>query len=95
MNTDAHEWESGLTEAVIGSTFEAANEAGAGFVEKVYELALIRFANRHVAQCIGYLAVMERHGIRSILSVDAPGELKPLTSPRQPDCHPVSVRRQP
>ena len=40
MDTDAHE--SDLTEAVIGSAFEVANVLGAGFVEKVYERALLR-----------------------------------------------------
>jgi GxxExxY protein len=41
MDTDAHEWESDLTEAVIGAAFEVANVIGAGFLEKVYERALI------------------------------------------------------
>ena len=41
MDTDAHEWESDLTEVVIGTAFEVANELGAGFLEKVYERALI------------------------------------------------------
>jgi GxxExxY protein len=42
MDTDAHESESALTEAIIGSAFEVANVLGAGFLEKVYERALIR-----------------------------------------------------
>src|SRR5205814_817158 len=42
MDTDAHGWEPDLTEAVIGSAFEIANVLGAGFLEKVYERALIR-----------------------------------------------------
>jgi GxxExxY protein len=42
MDTDGHESESDLTEAIIGSAFEAANVPGAGFLEKVYEHALIR-----------------------------------------------------
>ena len=41
MDTDAHEWESDLTEAVIGAAFEVANVIGAGFLEKVYERVLI------------------------------------------------------
>ena len=41
MDTDAHEWESDLTEVVIGAAFEVANMLGAGFLEKVYERALI------------------------------------------------------
>jgi len=40
METDTHG--SDLTEAVIGSAFEVANVLGAGFLEKVYERALIR-----------------------------------------------------
>ena len=41
MDTDAHEWESDLTEVVIGAAFEVANVRCAGFLEKVYERALI------------------------------------------------------
>jgi|SRR5579862_5596328 len=40
MDTDIHG--SDLTEAVIGADFEVANVLGAGFLEKVYERALIR-----------------------------------------------------
>lgn len=48
MRTDAHE--SDLTEAVIGSAFEVANVLGAGFLEKVYERALVReLASRGVS----------------------------------------------
>ena len=42
MDTDAHGSESDLTEAVIGSAFEVANVLGAGFMERVYERALVR-----------------------------------------------------
>ena len=35
MDTDAHELETDLTEAVIGSAFESANVLGADFLEKV------------------------------------------------------------
>ena len=42
MDTDGHKSESDLTEAVIGSAFEVANVLGAGFLERVYERALIR-----------------------------------------------------
>ena len=42
MDTDAHGSESDLTEAVIGCAFEVANVLGAGFLEKVYERAMIR-----------------------------------------------------
>src|ERR1700692_1282762 len=47
MATDAHGFESDLTEAVIGSAFEVANVLGAGFLEKVYERALIRELASH------------------------------------------------
>src|SRR5919197_6587652 len=42
MNTDSHECGSDVTEAVIGAAFEVANVLGSGFLEKVYERALIR-----------------------------------------------------
>ncbi len=35
MDTDAHEWESDLTEVVIGAAFEVVNVIGAGFLGKV------------------------------------------------------------
>jgi GxxExxY protein len=38
MNTDEHR----LTEAVLGAAFEVSNTLGAGFLEKVYERALVR-----------------------------------------------------
>ncbi len=40
MDTNTHG--SDLSEAVIGSAFEVANVLGAGFLEKVYERALLR-----------------------------------------------------
>jgi GxxExxY protein len=42
MNTDEHGWKTELTEAVIGAALEVSNVLGAGFLEKVYERALIR-----------------------------------------------------
>lgn len=39
MNTDEHGC---LTEKVIGAAFEVSNVLGAGFLEKVYERALMR-----------------------------------------------------
>ncbi len=42
MDTDAHGSETAWTEAVIGSAFEVIDVLGSGFLEKVYERALIR-----------------------------------------------------
>jgi GxxExxY protein len=42
MDTNAHESESDFTEVVIGAAFEISKVLGAGFLEKVYERALIR-----------------------------------------------------
>ena len=42
MVTDAHGLETNLTEAVIGSAFEVSKALGAGFLEKVYERAMLR-----------------------------------------------------
>ena len=52
MDTDAHEWESDLTEVVSG-----AYAADLVVDEKVIvELKCVdRFANEHLAQCINYL----------------------------------------
>ena len=42
MDTDAHGLETNLTEAAIGSAFEVSKALGAGFLEKVYERAILR-----------------------------------------------------
>jgi GxxExxY protein len=46
MNTNEHESEKerldSVAEAVIGAAYEVSNVLGAGFLEKVYERALIR-----------------------------------------------------
>ena len=55
MDTDAHERESDPTEVVIGAAFEVANVIGAGFLEKVYERALIH----ELAGFIPYLVQRE------------------------------------
>ncbi len=41
MNTDEHGFDS-LTERVLGAVFEVSNTLGAGFLEKVYERALLK-----------------------------------------------------
>ena len=41
MNTDEHRL-NGLTEKVIGAAFEVSNVLGPGFLEKVYERALLK-----------------------------------------------------
>jgi len=41
MNTDERGFES-LTERVLGAVFEVSNTLGAGFLEKVYERALLK-----------------------------------------------------
>jgi GxxExxY protein len=42
MDTDSHGFNTDMTEVVIGSAFEVANVLGAGFLEKVYERAMLR-----------------------------------------------------
>jgi GxxExxY protein len=42
MDTDSHGWESDLTRTVIGAAFEISRVLGAGFLEKVYERAMLR-----------------------------------------------------
>lgn len=41
MNTDEHESVDLLTERVLGAVLEVSNTLGAGFLEKVYERALL------------------------------------------------------
>jgi|SRR5216684_9386767 len=42
MNADERRLLDALTERVLGAVFEVANTLGAGFLEKVYERALLR-----------------------------------------------------
>ena len=42
MNTDEHRWPDSLTERVIGAILEVSNVLGSGFLEKIYERALLR-----------------------------------------------------
>lgn len=41
MNTDEHGFFDSLTERVLGAVLEVSNTLGAGFLEKVYERALL------------------------------------------------------
>ncbi|MCL1475431.1 GxxExxY protein [Argonema antarcticum] len=42
MNTDEHRWElNRITEKIIGCAFTVSNTLGCGFLEKVYENALV------------------------------------------------------
>jgi GxxExxY protein len=41
MNTDVHGYFDSLTERVLGAVFEVSNTLGAGFLEKVYQRALL------------------------------------------------------
>ena len=42
MDTDKHGFDDPLTEVVLGAVFEVSNTLGAGFMEKVYERALLQ-----------------------------------------------------
>ena len=42
MNTDENGYLDSLTERVLGAVFEVSNTLGTGFLEKVYERALLR-----------------------------------------------------
>ena len=42
MNTDERGFNDPLTERVLGAVFEVSNALGTGFLEKVYERALLR-----------------------------------------------------
>jgi GxxExxY protein len=50
MATDEREYLESLTERVIAAIFEVSNTLGAGFLEKVYERALLKeFALRGIS----------------------------------------------
>ncbi len=42
MNTDECGFFDSLSERVLGASFEVSNTLGAGFLEKIYERALLR-----------------------------------------------------
>ncbi|HVP10077.1 MAG TPA: GxxExxY protein, partial [Phycisphaerae bacterium] len=42
MNANGHESLDGLVEVIIGAAYEVSNVLGAGFVEKVYERAMLQ-----------------------------------------------------
>ena len=42
LATDEHGCSDSLTEGVLGAIFEVSNTLGAGFLEKVYERALLK-----------------------------------------------------
>jgi GxxExxY protein len=42
MHADGRGFEDPITEVVLGAAFEVANVLGAGFLEKVYERAMLR-----------------------------------------------------
>jgi len=60
MNADERGFNDPLTERVLGAVFEVSNTLGAGFLEKVYERALLReFALRGIrAEAQQSIAVM-------------------------------------
>ena len=45
MNADEHGCLNSLTERVLGAVFEVSNTLGSGFLEKVYERALLKELN--------------------------------------------------
>jgi GxxExxY protein len=45
MDTDEHGYLNSLTEKVLGAVFEVSNTLGVGFLEKVYERALLKELN--------------------------------------------------
>ena len=42
MNTDGHESADRIIEIVIGAAYEVSNQLGCGFLQKVYERAMLR-----------------------------------------------------
>src|SRR5437763_575937 len=60
MNTDEH----GLTEQILGAVFEVSNTLGAGFLEKVYERALLqelKLRNIHAVPQASFPVIYKGH----------------------------------
>ena len=78
MDTDAHGFEENdLTGAVIGSAFEVSKGLGAGFLETVYERALIRELALRGCRQSSRPGNARREGIL----YDFPGRDSPVESP--------------
>jgi GxxExxY protein len=61
MNTDEHRWDR-VTELIIGCAYKVSNGLGCGFLEKVYENALVhelRKAGLSVAQQVRFVVVYD------------------------------------
>ena len=65
MNKDEHGYYDSLTERVLGAVFEVSNTLGAGFLEKVYQRALLhelRLRGLRVAAELGLMRRVLRFG---------------------------------
>src|ERR1700736_1788778 len=63
MNTDERRCPDALTERVIGAILEVSNVLGAGFLEKVYERALLRELGLRGIRASGQASYAIRAGI--------------------------------
>jgi len=69
MNADKHRWETDrITEAVIGAAYKVSNTLGCGFLEKVYENALVIETRKNG------LAAAQQHPIKVRYEGDIVGE---------------------
>ena len=66
MNTDERGYGDALTEQVLGAVFEVSNTLGAGFLEKVYQRALLhelRLRGIRAAAEISFQETYKGHGV--------------------------------
>jgi GxxExxY protein len=66
MSTDDCEYFDSLTERVLGAVFEVSNTLGAGFLEKVYERALLRelgLRGIHTAAQVSFVVTYKGHSV--------------------------------
>jgi hypothetical protein len=72
MNTDERGYFDALTERVLGAVFEVANNLGAGFLEKVYQRALIhklRLRGIRTAAEVSFPVTYKGHSVESTLPI--------------------------
>ena len=56
MNADERRYPDTLTESILGAVFEVSNTLGAGFLEKVYERALLFELSARGIQAVGQVS---------------------------------------
>jgi hypothetical protein len=88
MKTDERGYSDALTERVLGAVLEVSNALGAGFLEKVYQRALLRELR------VEEVLVIESN-VPSVSSTNTPRSVSTICEPRAGVCVCSSIPRNP